>query len=96
MHLGLLYQDSGRFAEAERWFTAATRTAPGDTGPWIFLGGLLARSERFAEACAVLEKGLHAEGDVDEIWFNLGLNKKGLGDYLGAKECFQQALKDIA
>ncbi len=92
MSLGQLYRDLGRLDEAERWFRRATETAPDDTAPWVYLGGFLARCERFADACAVLERGLKAKGDLDEVWLNIGLNKRGIGDYQAAKECFEMAI----
>ncbi len=66
--------------------------APSKTAPWVMLGGFLARRQRFQEACEILEQGLKAEGDVDEVYYNLGLNKRTLGDVEGAKKCFQAAL----
>ncbi|MDP9174856.1 MAG: tetratricopeptide repeat protein [Planctomycetota bacterium] len=90
--LGQVYQHQGRFDEAEKWYRMATATAPQKTGPWVYLGCFLANRERFREACEVLEQGLHAEGDVDEVYYNLGLNKRTLNDLEGAKKCFESAL----
>jgi tetratricopeptide (TPR) repeat protein len=71
----------------------ATETNPASTGPWVMLGGFLANRQRFREACEILERGLNAEGDRDEVYYNLGLNKRTLGDLEGARECFQAALR---
>jgi tetratricopeptide (TPR) repeat protein len=91
--LGKVCAHQGRFEEAEKWFRIATETNPDDTGPWVMLGAFLANRQRFREACEVLERGLHAEGDRDEVYYNLGLNKRTLGDLQGAQECFEAALR---
>ncbi len=90
--LGEVYQHQGRFDEAEKWYRLATTTAPSSTAPWVMLGGSLASRQRFRDACEVLEQGLHATGDVDEVYYNLGLNRRTLGDLEEAKKCFEAAL----
>jgi tetratricopeptide (TPR) repeat protein len=91
--LGDVCAHQGRFEEAEKWFRMATETNPTDTASWVMLGGFLANRQRFREACEILERGLHAEGDRDEVYYNLGLNKRTLGDLQGARECFEAALR---
>jgi tetratricopeptide (TPR) repeat protein len=90
--LGDACAHQGRFNEAEEWFRLAIKTNPASTAPWVMLGGFLANRERFREACDVLELGLRAEGDIDEVYLNLGKSRRAMNDLRGARECFLKAL----
>ena len=93
MVLGDVCRDTNRPREAEEWYRRAMTSAPGTTPPYIFLAGLLASQERFAEACAVLEQATTASGDVDEVHLNLALNRRALGDLDGARTAALTALQ---
>ena len=91
--LGDVCRDSNRPREAEEWYRRALTSAPNQTAPYVFLAGFLASQERFAEACAVLERGTCATGDPDEVYLNLALNRRALGDLHGARTAAQRALE---
>jgi tetratricopeptide (TPR) repeat protein len=67
-----VYEAKGMFSEAEAALTDAAAVLPDDTAPWIYLGTFQMRRERLHEAIESLKRGLTAEGDVDEVHFNLG------------------------
>ena len=90
--LGRIYQQTGRFAEAEVWFRKAVETDPGTTMTWVYLGTFLTHAERIEEAGDALARALEAEGDVDEAYLNLGYQKARLFDLEGARECYRKAL----
>ena len=91
--LGDVYRDAGRPRQAEEWFRRALASAPDTTAPYVYLAGFLASQERFAEACAVLEGGMNAKGDPDEVQLNLALNRRALGDLDGARVAALKALQ---
>jgi Flp pilus assembly protein TadD len=93
IQLGLVLRDVGRYGEAEHWFRRAVESAPTKTGPYVYLAGHYARTERFADACEVLRTGLTAQGDRDEVYLNLALNLRALGDFKGAIESLWRALE---
>jgi len=93
VHLGWgeLDMDTGDYQSAEHHFRQAAELHGGSTVPWVYLGGCLAAQEKFVEGCQALEKGLNAKGDRDEVFLNLGYQKRAMGDYDGAYECFKSA-----
>ena len=93
LYKGKLHMDLGEFKLAEACFRKITTLDPGSTSGWVYLANSLAKQERFAEACQVSKLGLKAKGDIDEVYFNLGLNKQALGKYKEARRCFEKALE---
>lgn len=83
-----------RNVEAEAAFKKAIELNPSSTVPWVYYGGWLGKQERFQEAVEVLTNGLAATGDLDEVYLNLGYNKRALYQYGEAKDCFLRALKE--
>jgi tetratricopeptide (TPR) repeat protein len=88
-----IHAAKGRKLEAEESFQRAIALMPNSTVPYVYYGAWLSRSQRFGEAIAVLCKGLAAEGDLDEVYLNLGNFKRASKDLIGAKDCYQKALE---
>ena len=93
LSLGRLYADSGRFPDAERQYRLAMSLDPSTTVPFVLLAGILSGGERLSEAYAVLESGLRAEGDLDEVLLNMGNVKRAMGKYDEARLHYAASLK---
>jgi len=89
---GQLYMEKGHFARAEMKFRESVQRNPGSTIPWIYLASSLAKQERIQEAFKELTKALNAKGDLDEVYFNLGLFMRYLRDYAAARDLLKNAL----
>jgi Flp pilus assembly protein TadD len=88
---GELHMDTGDYQSAEYHFRQAAELHGHSTVAWVYLGGCLGKQEKFVEACQALENGLNSKGDRDEVFLNLGYQKRAMGDYDGAYECFKSA-----
>lgn len=79
--------------EAERHFRTAWKLNPDSTAPAELLADCLLKQEKFDEAIAVLNEALKASGDVDEVYLNLAVAKRAVGDYKSARQYLLDALK---
>ena len=92
--MGQLFRDKGDTAAAERWFRKAIDQEPDRTQGYIYLGAMLARLGRLAEAEEAHRRAtLCPKGCVDEAYHNLGLVLRALERYDEALACFESALK---
>jgi len=92
VRLARAYEAMGRFEEADVWYRKAINSSPDTTVVWVNYGIFLAQRERLNEAHDILQQGLQAKGDVDEVYLNLGMCKRTLGDLDGAQRCFSSAI----
>jgi tetratricopeptide (TPR) repeat protein len=91
--LGNLFRLRGDAAAAETWFRKAIAHAPSHASAYTFLGAMLARLGRLAEAEQLHRQGTACDGGaVDEAYHNLGLVLRSQGRYEEAVECFELAL----
>jgi predicted Zn-dependent protease len=93
LSLGEIESSRGNLQKAEEYFREALKKNPKCTVPYVYLAGALAHQERFQDACDILSEGVKTEGDVDEVYLNLGNNKRALGDYIAARQCYLRALE---
>ena len=91
LYIGETLYEMGKFSEAEMSFREACDHDT-TTVPRIYLAGSLAAQERFEEALLVLSEALSREGDRDEVWLNIALNQRTLGDLQGAERSLVEAL----
>jgi tetratricopeptide (TPR) repeat protein len=92
--LGHLYEARGEFHEAERYFREAIAAAPTDASAYVYLGALLTRSGRLEEAEDILVRGtMCVDGEISEVYYNLGLAQRGRRDYLGALDSLRHAVE---
>ena len=91
--LGKLRMAQFRPAEAQAHFSKARELNPSTTEPAVFLGNCLYQQEKFNEAVDVLMTALRCQGDLDEVYLNLGLVKRALGEYKQARLYLKKALK---
>ena len=79
--LGELCNARSKITEAEAHFRNAWRLNLKSTAPAIYLADCLFQQEKFGEAKAVLLEALNAEGDIEEVYLNLGLVARAKGEY---------------
>ncbi len=92
--MGEMYLTKGSLRAAERWYRKALAQNSNGTQNFIFLGTVLARQGRFAEA-----KRYHRQAaklsteDWDEAYYNLGLILRAERKYNSALICLNKAIK---
>lgn len=91
--LGRLRLAQFKPTEAEEHFRNALKLGTNSTAPAIYLADCLLRQEKFDEANGILLDALKAEGDLDEVYLNLGVVKRATGDYEAARNYFLKALE---
>jgi tetratricopeptide (TPR) repeat protein len=91
--IGHAYRWAGDHASARTWLNRAVEAEPGNAGPHIFLGALLAKSGQFEEAKAAHQRGTTCEeGCPEEAWHNIGLALRSQERFVEAADCFERAL----
>jgi Flp pilus assembly protein TadD len=90
---GQLCMAQFRVNEAERYFRSAWTLNRESTSPAVMLADCLCNQERFDEAKSVLVEALNVQGDLDEVYFNLGFLMRAKGEYLNAKGYLLKALE---
>ena len=79
--------------EAEEHFRKAVSLNPSSTTPAVFLADCLTKQEKFENASEVLLKAIAAEGDVDEVYLNLGIVARAQGNYEEARAYLAKAIE---
>ncbi|MEP7206394.1 MAG: tetratricopeptide repeat protein [Casimicrobiaceae bacterium] len=90
---GILLKSVGRRAEACRVLGTAAALAPDDGGLQLSLGAALLDASRAAEAVAALERAIALGLAGGEVWDNLGIARRTLGDEVGAMQAFARAVE---
>jgi tetratricopeptide (TPR) repeat protein len=92
-HWGGYYDAKGDLRRAEQWYRKAANE---DQGGLVYLGGVLAKQGRFAEAKRYHRQATRAaESDLlarDEAYYNLGLILRAERRYRDALECLDRAI----
>ena len=91
--LGQIRTAQFRPEEAEAHFRRARELNRASTSPAVLLADCLFKQEKFEEAKAVLLEAVHCEGDLDEVFLNLGLVMRAQGHYESAKAYLMKALE---
>lgn len=91
-HLAMALRQSGRNADAMVWLERAVTREPPFVAAFHELGTLLDSLNRFAEAEAVLRKGLKVSATAPETWCALGSVLLMRGDRDGAQTAFARAI----
>jgi tetratricopeptide (TPR) repeat protein len=89
--LGRLYQETGRYDEAESYYRMAAAEKPESTVSWVFLGALLSVKGKTLEALDVYMRARSAKGDIDEVLFNIACCYRTLGKLNDARDYYVKA-----
>jgi len=84
---------AGRAAEAERGFSALTKSDPELSGPYANLGLIYRHAGKTTEATAALEKAVRLSPDSAELHNQLGVTYRMAGEFAKAKASYEQALR---
>ena len=92
--MGHLFREAGDYDQAAVWYRKAIEASPSDATGHIFLGGVLAKQGRFAEAEEAHRAAVAcAEGCIDEAYLNLGFVLRARERFGEAAECFRKAIR---
>lgn len=83
---------SGRIVEAERGFSALTKSNPELAGPYANLGLVHRQAGRPAEAVAALEKAVQLSPQRADLANQLGLAYRTAGDFAKAKASYERSI----
>lgn len=83
---------AGRAADAERGFTALTKSNPELAGPYANLGLMHRQAGRNAEAIAALEKAVQLSPQRADLHNQLGIAYRMAGDFTKAKASYEKSI----
>jgi tetratricopeptide (TPR) repeat protein len=83
---------SGRLVEAERGFSALTKSSPELAGPYANLGVIHRQAGRTAEAVAALEKAVQLSPQRADLANQLGLAYRTAGDFAKARASYERSI----
>ena len=83
---------AGRVADAERGFTALTRSHPDLGGPHANLGLIHRGAGRYAESVAALEKAVELSPDQPVYFNQLGISYREAGQFAKARGAYEKAI----
>ena len=83
---------AGRITEAERGFTALTKSNPELAGPYANLGLIHRQAGKTAEAVTALEKAVQLNPQRADLHNQLGIAYRIAGDFTKAKASYEQAI----
>jgi Flp pilus assembly protein TadD len=83
---------AGRNAEAERGFSALTKSNPELAGPYANLGLMHRQAGRNAEAIAALEKAAQLSPQRADLHNQLGIAYRMAGDFAKAKSAYEKSI----
>jgi tetratricopeptide (TPR) repeat protein len=89
--LGMLYQELGRYEEAEKEMSAALERDPYNSTALVFMGNLYLETDRIDEAAELYERVLLRDPDDIQALTNLGVYYTEKGDFDKAYEYFKLA-----
>jgi tetratricopeptide (TPR) repeat protein len=83
---------AGRTADAERAFTALTKSHPELSGPYANLGLIHRQAAKYPEAIAALEKAVSLSPQRADLHNQLGITYRMAGDFKKAKTSYEQSI----
>lgn len=92
--LASIFEGSGNFVEAAKWYRMAHQADPQEASYLIFIGVMHFKSGKLAEAEQSLRAALTCrDGAFDEAYFNLGSVLVARGRLEEAVECYKKAIE---
>ena len=95
---GLIYESSGKLAEAEADFKRFVLWAPKEWAGYNDLAWILAKEGKYREAKEVLLEALKKTGRAEKnswLWNSLGVAELNLGEYANARKSFTKAKESV-
>lgn len=89
---GQTLMEMGQWMLAEASFREAFNLHSRTTVTFVFLASALTAQEKFSDAIGILEKAIDVDGDQDEVFLNLALNLRAIGDLTKARDCVVRSL----
>lgn len=83
---------AGRLAEAERGFTALTKSNPELAGPFANLGLIHRQAGKYPEAIAALEKAVQLSPERADLPNQLGIAYRMAGDFAKARASYEKSI----
>jgi Flp pilus assembly protein TadD len=83
---------AGRTAEAERAFSALTKSHPDLSGPFANLGLIHRQAAKYPEAIAALEKAVSLSPQRADLHNQLGITYRMAGEFKKAKSSYEQSI----
>lgn len=83
---GFLYLEWGKLNLAKKMFLKSVKLLNSTTDAFIFLAEIYSKKESIQKAINILESSLAREGDLDEVYYNLGAKFATIGMYEEALE----------
>lgn len=94
LQLAKLYDQWGKHTEAEGYYRGVIDNRPHHTSAYIYLGAMLARMGRLAQAEELHRRAtVCADGELAEAYLNLALVQRARRDYLGALASLRKAIE---
>ena len=91
--IGHVYKNQGKWATAAKWYAKAIGKERDHARGYVYLGAVLARQGRFAEALAAHRKATAcSRGETSEAYLNVGLNLSALGRLTAAANAIRKSL----
>jgi tetratricopeptide (TPR) repeat protein len=93
LHRGKVEEDSGDLQAAIYRYETAVEQNPRSTVPYVYLACAYSDMQQHDKAIEVLNAARSAEGDLDEVYLNLGYQYRNLRRYHEARDAFENALR---
>jgi tetratricopeptide (TPR) repeat protein len=93
LHRGKVEEDVGNVQAAIHRFAKSVEQNPRSTVPYVYLACAYSALQQYDKAIEVLTSSLAAQGDLDEVYLNLGYKYRATRRYREAREAFENALK---
>lgn len=92
-YLGVVNEQTGQKAEAEKNYRRALELDPGLEESAINLSAILVESSKFDEAASLMKKAIAKNPKSAALQVNLGMALSGKNDVDGASKAFEEAIK---
>lgn len=92
VEIGHVYEDKGDLDQAESWYRQAIEADPNGAHPWVCVGSVQGRRQRFAEAEASYRTATTKPRDAALAWVYLGMTLVAQGRLAEAAAAYREAL----
>lgn len=94
VNLGKVYEDQFKIDDAINCYRICIDLSNiSSTAPFVLLGSLLAKQEKYIKAEKILKLGLEEEGDKDEVYYNLSTIYARQGNFAKAIKAMEECIE---